>query len=225
MRNQKVNPNFRKPLEKLEEEIGTRLITNTRKPSIVIPLRGIEKINSISVFSKGVFERLLRKVPLKNQDEFPYLDAKIKVYKISPRGARTGQRFVSEEKINGLMKGLEKRIFRDYFIEGFSGIPPIIVKGINQEGEDAVSFYSPPIIEVANGEGVFLDGAHRGYIAEITGTSIYAVHIFGVTSPLPFMPIDWDEVKLIKGKLPIEQRYKDLRKEYFRDLSTIGIDG
>jgi len=83
----------------------------------------------------------------------------------------------------------------------------------------------PPIIEI-HGDGVALiDGIHRSYLCGSAGTTVNAVHINRVEAPLPFEPVGWNEASLVDNKPSIDKRYFGLRKEYFRDLGIVGIDG
>ena len=66
---------------------------------------------------------------------------------------------------------------------------------------------------------------HRTHICGSVGSAIKAVHISKVGIKLPFKPINWKDIKLVTKKPNIDNRYMYLKKDMFRDLSAVGIDG
>ena len=96
---------------------------------------------------------------------------------------------------------------------------------MDYRGEKVIAFYIPPIIESHYGLDVIIDGIHRSRICSSAGTTINIVRIRDGNIELPFKPITWSECEIVKEKPPIDERYHNLRKELFRDLSYVGIDG
>ena len=88
-----------------------------------------------------------------------------------------------------------------------------------------MALYIPPLVENCKEKPVLVDGMHRSYLCLAAGTTITAVHLIDVQSPLPFDPINWRQVNIVQERPLIEERYKNLQKEYYRDLGYVGIDG
>lgn len=136
-----------------------------------------------------------------------------------------GQRFILKSKLLSIMSSLGHGVFSNFVAKGISKMPPAKVYGLDYEGNKVLAFYIPPILEIHGDTVAILDGIHRSYLCGSAGTTINAVHINGVSAGLPFDPISWRESHLEDEKPPIDQRYKNLRKDLFRDLVVVGIDG
>jgi len=160
-----------------------------------------------------------------NGAECPYEKSRIQVFGREPKGMDIGQTFVLTSKLISIMEGLEKGVFQEFVVKGISKMPPVQMYGLDAEGRKALAFYIPPIIEIHGQQAVLIDGIHRSRLCGGAGTTVNAVHISYVDAPLPFDPITWDDVRIMDEKPPVAERYKNLRKEYFRDLSAIGVDG
>lgn len=228
MSNEKLNQSFEIPLEKIEDNIGANINGNFSGYDIVVSPRCIEYVEGISIFKTEVFEKLIRKITLKADSEekiYPYANSEIRTFCREPKGFEIGQTFILSKKILSIMSNLEGRVFSGFESKGISKMPPVQIYGINREGRKVIAFYIPPIIEIQGKDAVLLDGIHRSYICKSAGTTINAVHINGVSSPLPFKIMGWRDASVVDEKPPIELRYKDLKREYFRDLSSIGVDG
>lgn len=236
MNYQRLNPVFDIPLENLEDKLGFSINGDYDGYRRIIPLREIKKTEGIALFKFEIFNALIKKIPLRSTGKeiiYPYKNANISVFEREPQGMRIGQKFVLKEKLISMMEELSttnnEGVFRDYIAKSLSKMHPVQVYGRDANGEKAIAFYIPPIIEIHGNDAVLIDGAHRSYICSAAGTPINAVHISGnpkyPITPLPFDPISWQDTKIMDKRPAIESRYKNLRKEFFRDLSAVGIDG
>ena len=228
MTNEKLNKQFEIPIEKIEDEIKTKINGDLSGYNTVVSPRALEQIDDILLFKTEIFERLLRRIPLRtdsNNKIFPYEYAEIRTFGREPKGCEIGQTFVTQQKVLAIMRDLEGRVFSGFQSNGLSQMNPVMIYGKDKECRKLIAFYIPPIIEIYEQKAVLIDGMNRSYICKSAGATLNAVHISNVSTPLPFEPIYWKDVSLVIEKPPIEQRYKNLRKEFFRDLSSIGIDG
>jgi hypothetical protein len=123
------------------------------------------------------------------------------------------------------MSNLENNILRGFFCKGISQLPPLKLYGFNKNREKVIALFIPPIVEHHNEKGVLIDGMHRSYICNCSGSSINGLHIYQIDAPLPFTPLDWKNINLVDTKPPKEKRYDNLKIQFFRDLSAVGIDG
>ncbi|HLD79130.1 MAG TPA: hypothetical protein VJA18_01070 [Candidatus Nanoarchaeia archaeon] len=221
-----LNERFRIPREKLEEQLGIKLDDNFDQYGAIIPLRDLTAIEHVGFFRQATLERLIRNIPLRSEVEkvFPYAQAKIEIYGLEPKGLMIGQTFVLEAKILSIMFNIRK-IFEGYVAKGISKMPPVQVYGRDARGERVMAFYVPPIVERHGQQDVLLDGMHRSMVCSSAGTTICPIIVSNVGAPLPFDPISWNEVKAVKEKPPVEERYINLRPTLFRDLGYVGIDG
>lgn len=232
--NEELNKGFDYPVGQIEEVIGAKINEDFGSDyNRIVPLRSLKEVKGIILFGKELFYRLIRKIPLRNECViYPYAEAEINIFRRQPEGFHIGQTFIHAKKILSLMENLESRLFASFSNTGLSKMPASKVYGIDQERKKAIAFYIPPIAEVysdnRNGNSVALiDGVHRSYISRAAGTTINTIHINYVSldAPLPFDPIHWENAKLVEEKPPIKERYVNFRREYFRDLSAMGIDG
>lgn len=226
MSNEKLNQSFAIPLQKIEEEIGTHFNNSLVGYSTVVSPRALEFVDTMILMRTEILEKLVRKIPLRSEEkEFPYKDSEISVFSREPKGFEVGQTFISSQKILSIMDNLEGRIFSGFELKGISKMPPVQIYGLDKQGKKVIAFYIPPIIEIHGNQAVLIDGVHRSYICKSAGTTINAIHVNNVSAPLPFKAIKWQNTSVVTEKPPIEQRYLDLKKEYFRDLGAVGIDG
>lgn len=226
---QKLNEAFRIRVGELEDKIGARLDGASHSDyGVVIPLRAIKKIHDISLMQIDVLEAILRKVPLRDKTEgvvYPYQNAEIEVHRRAPSSFHIGQTFVLKRKLLGLMDAMSSHLFRNFDTGGLSKMPPLRVYGETAEGEEVIGIYIPPIIEVHGSYPSLIDGIHRSFLCKSAGTTINAVHVWNAGSKLPFRPISWKECYMVDEKPSVEQRYFDLNKALFRNLTNVGIDG
>jgi len=227
MSDEKFNPKFDIPLGVLEEKIHYHInkLMDGNGYDRIIPLRDLDTVDFMANFKKDLLHSLIGNIVLKDSDIKPYENSKIEVYGLEPRGFNVGQTFVLESKLIGILFDLQKK-FNEFITKGISKLPPQIVYGNDYAGEKAMAFYMPPLIEIHPSDGLSLiDGAHRSFVCKGAGTTIYAVHIENVNSPLPFKNIGWDDVRVCSEKPPLEERYNELKPGLFRDLGSVGIDG
>lgn len=223
---QKLNLRFEIPREALEDRLNLSLRAVTDGYDHIVPLRDVVVIEHMVAFQKQALFALIRSIQVRQEDEqvFPYKESEISIYRIEPKGLYPGQRFVLKQKILGIMGSLENR-FSSHFADGISKMLPQVIYGRTAEDRKVMAFYVPPIVEKHNGKEAVIDGIHRNYICRSAGSTITAIVLSKVSVPLPYTPISWEDVKLVESKPPIAERYLDLRPEYFRDLTGVGIDG
>ena len=73
-----------------------------------------------------------------------------------------------------------------------------------------------------------MDGIHRDYIGKQTGLALTVIVAENISLPFPCSAKSWSDIKVISlSEKPkdINERYFDLKKELFRDLKYLGIDG
>ncbi len=195
-----------------------------------------EEIKRLEMMPDKFLEKMLRNVPLLGEDEMPYKDARISNCRFHPGNLKIGQTFLQENKIINLLN--VPKVFSGYAsIQGLglSKLPPLFIyfeKLINNEKMPLVAFYVPPIIEAYNNSFVILDGIHRSYISKGAGTSMSYIVVerkweekTEIDETLPFIPHCWQEINVVKEKPPIEERYFGLKRQNFRLLNHVGIDG
>lgn len=226
---QPMNLGFHISVQELEDRLDTHLEgIPTSVYRYVVPLRQIVSFDLVTLMRTTTLERLIRKIRLRSQDSTevcPYAQSQIKLYRTEPKGLYIGQTFMLRSKILSIMENLQRGGFEMFCMPGISKMPPAQIYGRTAQGELAIGFYIPPIVEKHNGKDILIDGIHRSYICSSGGTTVNAVHISNVQVPPPFTPIDWNKLKTMDSKPPIEKRYIDLNKELFRDLGVVGIDG
>ncbi len=230
---EKLNPPFEIDVSILEDELKSRLNKGVEKYSKIVSLKEIKKIHQILLFKRKTLERLLKKTPLRGFDgdgkdkKYPYQEAKIEVSKIDPSIVKLGQRFLSKSKLHKMISQEEDsclNVLKEYITQGISKIPPILVYGEDIHKNPRIAIYIPPLIEVHGKDTILIDGTHRAYLCSKVGTTTLAVYIQGNLPPLPFEPINWEEIQITERKPPIKERYKNLNQRLFRDLRKIGID-
>jgi hypothetical protein len=219
-----LNHRFALERGELEERLKRKLNCNHQGYDKVIPLRDVASIEELSFMREEVLDSFIRNIPLKDTKIFPYKNARIDVYGLEPKGIRIGQTFLMEQKIMSIMGGMQK-VFAGFVTKGVSKMPPAQIYGRDSEDNQVMALYVPPIIEHFSEVSALLDGMHRNYICSSAGTTVNAIHIYKTSVKLPFKPIKWDQVRLVREKPPIEERYVNLDKSLFRDLGYVGIDG
>ena len=221
-----LNLGFRILREQLEERLKINLHQNFEGYNAVIPLRDVVEIEHVALFRQEVLEELIKNIPLRNNENaiFPYAEAKIENYGVEPKGLMVGQTFALEGKILSIMWNMGK-VFENYVMKGISKMPPVQVYGKDADGQKVMAFYIPPIVERHDNRDILLDGIHRSMICSSAGTTICPIYISKVLSPLPFEPISWKKIRIVKEKPPIQERYVNLQPLLFRDLGYVGIDG
>jgi len=226
MREEKLNQKINIPLEEIEEKIKMKINGDLNNYNKVVSPRDLKYVKVMTFMKRDILDRLIRNIPLRQDPSIlPYADSNIEVFGREPKGTLVGQTFVLEKKLLSLMRGLENGVFSEFVVKGLSKMPPTQLYGIDENGEKSIAFYIPPIIEIHNNNAVLIDGIHRSTICGSAGTTTNAVHISNVKIELPFTPIYFREVKTVSIKPPIDERYVNLKKEYFRDLGALGIDG
>lgn len=225
---EKLTLEFDIPLKEIESLIEMPINGDLTGYERIISPRELAEVKGMTFFREDVFQSLIRRIPLRSKSEgkiYPYLDSKIEILGSEPKGMNIGQTFILKDKVLSITEGLEKGIFEEFVTKGISKMPPAQIYGLDKQGRKALAFYIPPIVEIHKDRPALIDGIHRSYICRAAGTTIFAVHIYDVAVRLPFDPLTWKDAKLQDKRPPVEKRYKNLKRELFRDLGAVGIDG
>ncbi len=221
-----LNKQFRLPRKTIEERIHHYVDRQMEQYREVVPLRTLKNIEQLTFMTRELLAALFQHIPLRRNDEliFPYQRTIPQMYHLDPQSIQVGQTFILESKLLDIMSNM-RSVFGSYLTKGISHMLPAQVYGVDHTDQKVMALYIPPFVENCKENPVLVDGMHRSYLCLAAGTTITAVHLTDVQSPLPFEPINWQEVKIVQERPPIEERYKNLQKEYYRDLSYVGIDG
>jgi hypothetical protein len=170
--------------------------------------------------------RLLESVPLLGDpDRKPYAGCRIDRYRMDPRMSKVGQTFVERRKINDLHE-LFTAMFNEHDVPyGIAKKGASLIFGTTAEGDRAIAQYLPPIVEQIANRHAVLDGIHRFSYTKGAGTTL---EIIKITDPTEAFPCDlrkWSSIKPVDEKPPKEERFFNLKRELFRDLKYVGIDG
>lgn len=226
MSDEKMNRRFEIPVEKIEDTIGMHINGDYSKYKTIVSPRDVVSVEALGNLEIDVLKKMLRKIPLRGYpDIFPYANSGIKVFRRSPTGHEIGQTFIHSLKILGIMQNLENDVFARFDTPGLSKMPATKIYGTDKNKESVIAFYIPPFLEIHGNKVVLIDGIHRSYITKSVGTTMHSIHFTNVGAPLPFEPIEWRDAQIVEEKPPVDERYRNLRKEYFRDLAAVGIDG
>jgi hypothetical protein len=191
----------------------------------IVSLRQIARVTELSVMPMGYLECLLRHVVLTGHPDIqPYKDARVCTGRLDPRRILVPQTFIQRDKYQSFIESFD-RVFEGFAVtRGVAKCTALIVRGVTQDGTDAIAHYLPPIVE-AGKETVLLDGMHRNFLVMKIGTTMEAIFLENVGAPFPCSPQSWDKVSVVAMKPPREQRFFDLQPHLFRDLTYVGIDG
>lgn len=193
----------------------------------IISPTNVKKIISVNAMSMFYLQRLLSKIgTLSNPNNKVYVGAKIELACIDPNLLYLGQKYVYRKNYTAILENFQN-LFTEFAVpRGINKLTAYLILGKNGNDEYVLAHYLPPIIEVHENKLVLLDGVHRNFIAKQSGTNTECIIIEGVKTPFPCTPKPWSEIKVVDEKPKnIEDRYFDLKRELFRDLKGIGIDG
>lgn len=192
----------------------------------IVPLKHLRTVASLVPISLALLGTLLRRVRTIN-GELPFRNAKFELSHINPGHCSVGQMFVYRENYQHLLEKLSS-LFGTFAIPaGITQLGAYFVFGEDRNGTVAMACYLPPIIE-RHETLVVMDGIHRNYLAKQLGTTLCSIVASNVSVPFPCEPHEWRDVGVIgtaEKPREINDRYFGLRKELFRDLKYLGIDG
>ncbi len=205
---------------------GLRL-PNLNTVQVILPLRDMKEVESIVPMRRNTLAYFISRITtLDGQPVFA--DNEIEMLKLDPRLLKIGQKFAYRENYVYLLESVTD-IFDEFMITGGLGeLGAFFAFGRDENERKCMALYIPPIIEQHGADLVIMDGIHRDYIIKNTGMVINAVVVKNVTTPFPCSFHTWDELVVISlNEKPkdINERYFDLRKNLFRDLKFLGIDG
>ncbi|MEP7103260.1 MAG: hypothetical protein ABI721_00950 [Candidatus Dojkabacteria bacterium] len=119
---------------------------------------------------------------------------------------------------------LERNI--DFLNSLLNEVPLFELSGITKTSFGIVA---PPIIEVHDGMFILLDGQNRLWLARNKGVeSLHCIVITNVNTPMPVLPVEWDEVGVFKDKPAVSRRYNPLLENpsaFYRNLGILGSEG
>lgn len=198
----------------------------TAKIKHIISLRDMSEIQVIFPMERRYLEKILFKIQITEGDKKVYQGCEIKLVRMDPYSLKVGQTFVQRNKYVSILENF-KNIFEKFTVSrGLAKLTSMIVIGKDREGNTALAHYLPPIIEMHNSELILMDGIHRNFIGLSLGTTLESIVIENVQIPFPCSARKWDEIKVVETKPEdIKDRFFDLKKDLFRDLKNIGIDG
>lgn len=198
----------------------------------VLPLKDLREVRSILPLSHEFLREMLIKV--KTQDnQLPFAEATFCIRHVDPRELKLGQRFVYRENYVALLEELPQLFVNTFAVaSSITAMGAFSVFGRGPDSEPAMAFYLPPIVEkhrLESGEElVIMDGMHRNFLTRQFGATIAAIVAKNVTIPFPCACKEWSAVTAISladKPADINERYFGLRKNLFRDLKYLGIDG
>ncbi len=210
--------------EHFKEQLNLPRIKDIEK---VLPLRNLKKIESITPIKNELLLRLIKKIKTFD-NQSPFKHSTFDLVKIDSHQLKIGQKFVYQENYQSLIENLP-RIFKEFSISsGFFDLGAFMVFGTDKYQAYCLSYYLPPIIEKHKANLVIMDGIHRNYLNKQMGTTLNAIIVENVNVPFPCSIHSWDEIQIIPLKnkpRDINKRYFNLKKNLFRDLKYLGIDG
>jgi len=212
-------------LGQFKRELHLPRVEDVRK---IIPLRDVHTILSLIPINLELLKYLIRRINTLD-GQSPFKVAEVQIVKIDPRHLKIGQQFVYRENYQKLLEEVPD-IFGKFVVNpgGLGDLGGYFVFGYNGSDTYSLACYVPPIIERHQSELIVMDGIHRNYIAKQSGMAINAILVNNVSLPFPCGPRDWSDIKVIplaEKPKDINERYFDLKKELFRDLKYLGIDG
>ncbi|HXV26767.1 MAG TPA: hypothetical protein VD862_01980 [Candidatus Paceibacterota bacterium] len=197
--------------------------------SDVVSLRDLdpERIVQVHVMSREYLIALLSGISLEGApDTHPYRGCTVEMMQMDPRDLAIGQTFVQRAKYQELLERFGSILGNGFCTRsGIAQCGPLIVFGYDGSGVPCVAHYVPPIIEATGNRRFLIDGIHRNYVVRSVGGTIESVLIRDVSIPLPCDPVLWDEVRIVDEKPPRPDRFRNLRRELFRNTKFAGIDG
>lgn len=218
----KLNKAFEIPTGELEERVGV-ILDAASQYSCVVPLRNLAFVESVRLLNESELARIVRAIPIRSTPIRPYADAQVKLFNVGPGALSIGQTFISEPKVLSMLR--METAFHSYLPAGVCQMGPFVAYGQECGGQKSLGLYLPPIVEQHKDAAVLLDGIHRNFLCKVSGAMSTTVRITGSGCRLPFEPLSWDDARMVKEKPAIEERYKSLRPEYYRDLAFVGFDG
>jgi len=192
----------------------------------IVSLRDITTVLAVQAMRRDYLQLLLESVTLAGDPTVrPFKGKRIQTLRMDPNGVMVGQAFIERQKYMDLLERFPN-VFKDFTMtKGIAKLTAQIVLGRTADGEVVLAHYVPPIVEQHGDQMVLLDGVHRNFLILRSGTTVETVLIRGVDAPFPATPQRWEVVKPVDAKPPVEERFFDLRQEFFRDVKSSGIDG
>ena len=194
----------------------------------VLPLKNIRNVDSIIPLPNSFLFWLLENLKTMS-GELPFKNARFELMKFDPVQLRIGQKFAYRENYVELLESVADIFRKKHAINsGVTNLGAFMIFGRDDQDQCALAYYLPPLVEEHNQDLVIMDGIHRDYLTLQMGATITAVRVRDIKIPFPCSAHKWDELKVISLRdkpQDINERYFDLRKDLFRDLKYLGIDG
>lgn len=217
-------------LPTFQERIGMTmqdLPQSWKRVKLVTSLRCLRDIEDVRSMPVDYLEQLLWHVRLFGNEEVRvYEGCSFSIARLDPNRVQVGQTFVERSKYQALIEGFHGIFQKFCMVEGVSGLGAYMVLGTDVSGVRSLAHYVPPIVEInGNPKGQLLDGLHRFFLARALGTTSESVVIENACQPFPCELRDWEDVSVVSAKPREDKRFFRLRRDMFRDVKYVGIDG
>ena len=214
-----------------EQEFSERLqLPKMRGVRRVVPLKHLARVESVIPLSLDLLKKVLREVKTMS-GEAPFRRAEFELMSMNPSHLLVGQKLAYRENYQNLLENVPSFFGRFAIPPGITQLGAYFIFGEDRDGLTSLACYLPPIVErhVGSQAGlIIMDGIHRNFITKQTGGTIIVIIVRNVEIPFPCEPHPWSDLRVIPlAEKPTEmnERYFGLRKELFRDLKYLGIDG
>src|SRR3989344_3864690 len=219
---------FFRRLNLTERDFEARLsLLDIKTVTRIVPLRSLTHIESVVPLSQALLFEIISKI--KTVDgKLPFKNSEVSLCRIDPRNLKIGQKFAYRENYQGLLETLPNILETSAVAGSFGDLGAYLFAGMDEEKKYAMAFYLPPMIEQHESNLVIMDGIHRNYLTKQMGSTIIAVIVKNVNVEFPCGRRNWQELTIIdlaQKPSDINERYFDLKKNLFRDLKFLGIDG
>jgi hypothetical protein len=192
----------------------------------IVSLRGLVSIEAVQPMRREYLSALMKNVVLAGDATMRvYSASTVQTMRIDPHSVRLGQTFVERSKYQCFLEGFDALFTAFCVPRGMAKLGACIVLGKTADGKYAIAHYIPPIIELIGDKPALLDGVHRMFLARQIGTTLETVVVDRVAAPFPADLHGWDKVSVVTEKPPLEKRFTNLRRDLFRDLKHVGVDG
>jgi len=192
----------------------------------IVSLRELVSIEAVQPMRRDYLEALMKHVVLAGDTSaHVYRMSTVQTMRVDPHSVLLGQTFIERGKYQRFLEGFEAQFAAFCVPRGMAKLGACIVLGKTADGKYAIAHYIPPIIELSRERAALLDGVHRMYLARQVGTTLETIAVDRVGAPFPADLHGWDKVAVVTEKPPLEKRFSNLRRELFRDLKYVGVDG
>lgn len=192
----------------------------------VVSLRELISVEAVQPMRREYLSALMKNVVLAGDATMRvYAASNVQTMRIDPHSVLLGQTFVERAKYQSFLENFEAMFTAFCVPRGMAKLGACIVLGKTADGRYAIAHYIPPIIEIVGDRPTLLDGVHRMFLARQIGTTLETVMVDKVAAPFPADLHEWNKVNIVTEKPPLEKRFSNLRRDLFRNLKYVGVDG